>query len=131
MVWVACRIVGRTPVLAVLLMVVACSAPTDAYASVDASDSGDTAVAEERVAQVPPVGWRRTVRGWERLDSDPGWAINQWIQHQQAEESTSRLLRLVRPLGRLHPVALAAGLLCVACLLAALSRSPEPARLDP
>lgn len=71
---------------------------------------------------VPPVGWRRTTRGWERLDQDPGWMINEWIRYQKAEESQNRLLGVFDSLSVVHPVSFAAGQLAVAFFLTSLSR---------
>ncbi|QEG41817.1 hypothetical protein [Roseimaritima ulvae] len=71
---------------------------------------------------VPPVGWRRTTRGWERLDADPGWMINQWIRFQEAEESNNKLLGVFDSLAVVHPVSFAAGQLAVAFFLASMSR---------
>ena len=71
---------------------------------------------------VPPVGWRRTSQGWERLDQDPGWMINEWIRYQKAEESENRLLGIFDSLSVVHPVSFAAGQLAVAFFLTSMSR---------
>lgn len=75
---------------------------------------------------VAPVGWRRTTRGWERLDRagglpHSGRSIESWIRQQEAEEAGGWMAWL-RPLGQIHPLGIATWLLVVsACLMRAPS----------
>jgi hypothetical protein len=69
-----------------------------------------------RVAEVSPVGWRRTLRGWERAED---WAnriheerrdINQWIAFQRAQEPLPAQWML-HCLRSIHPLMYSATLL--------------------
>ncbi|QDS93654.1 hypothetical protein FF011L_24270 [Roseimaritima multifibrata] len=74
---------------------------------------------------VPPNGWRHTTQGWERIEEQPGWAINYWIQIQEQEESANWCLGLFSTLAVVHPISFAAGQLAIAFLLASVTKQ-EP-----
>ncbi len=82
----------------------------------------DAATVVVSARSVPPQGWRRTTHGWEQLEADPGWMINEWIRYQKEEESQNWLLGVFDSLSVVHPVSFAAGQLAVAFFLASVSR---------
>lgn len=78
-----------------------------------------------RVDLVPPIGWRRTANGWQRIEEDSEWTINHWMAIHRQRQSENGLLRTLSLVGRIHPISLAAGQLCVVCLIAALAREHQ------
>ncbi len=117
------RILTATLLAACILLAAAPpsgSAGSSARAASLEAPRGGVALISAR--SVPPDGWRRTTRGWERMEENASWSINQWIRFQQREESSNRLLGWFDCLAVVHPVSFAAGQLAVVFVLAASAR---------
>gem|GEM_PF-5392501 len=83
------------------------------------AENGSVLISARTIA---PTGWRRTVRGWERLETVQQKSINEWIQYQEAQEAKNPWLLAVQSLSLVHPLSFAAGQVAVACLLAAVAQ---------
>ena len=93
-----------------------------------------------RGRSVPPTGWRRTTRGWERvsdwpaLPSDRPASLSELVRQQESGEpawvrGAMARLRLIPPLGFAAAQVFAIGVICVLSQRAGRSRPGAPNEL--
>jgi hypothetical protein len=93
--------------------------------------SSDSALETQPPRTVAPVGWRRTVHGWERAEQ---WG---WLPQQRAASELTERIRqqraaepawwrsLAAQVQSWHPVSIALTQAALACLIASLAARPE------
>lgn len=96
------------------------------------SMASQVAPAGRQPRAVPPVGWRRTTRGWERMPlvPPPAPSINEQISRQRRVESQWAIYDLLDRVAGLHPIGLAAAEITIACLIALAARRQTSAAAE-